>query len=191
MAERKSTTPSTSDRAAWQSEASMLDSRAVYSGLVSALRIDKHDLDTDAARQPTLFHDAGEGLANALSMRDQAEAAVSNEEAELDSEIRRKAQAAEEKLSEPQIKAKVGSSPKVQDKRARYLAWKDLATRWANLQRSYDQRKDMIRVEANLYSAGYFSSASTSASHREASGVRAGDIKDKLAGARQRGRSGT
>lgn len=88
-----------------------------------------------------LFHAHLEAV-EAVGYRDAAQAEIDRVKARVDAEIRQKA---EEKPTEPQIKAQVASDKRVQAAEDDYAWWKMMAAKWSGLLSSFESRRRMLQ----------------------------------------------
>ncbi len=127
-----------------------------FSDLSDNLRIDEHDLDNECMAQPQRFNDAAQESARAASRRDEAKDVLKTVEAEVEFDIRKKAEASGEKLTEPAVKAKVQLSARRQVAFKAYLEASLDADKWEALKESFKDRSFMVRELAGLWLAGYY-----------------------------------
>lgn len=121
------------------------------------LKIDQDALDEVVIQQPVLFDKVAEQYTLLISQRDEAKAEVEELYAELDGEIRAKAK---EKLTNPEIDAKISRNTTYRREEKRYQRLVSEAARWATLRESFMQRSFMIRELCGLYSSGYWGQSS-------------------------------
>ena len=136
--------------------------------LKTALFIDKNDLDEELIRQPSLFWNVGNLLTLAVSQRDGCKNQIEEATAELDSQFRRQAQEAEEKITETAIRSKIEASVLMQKLKTNYLALKLEADQLQVLREAFTQRAYVLKDLVSLYVAGYFAQASAGAPRRQA-----------------------
>jgi hypothetical protein len=121
--------------------------------LEAQLAIDEYDLDKALVRQPQLYFMVASEVAMAISKRDAAKQNLTENEAQADSIIRRKAT---EKLTEPEIKARVQLDKNVVEARDEYLELNLAVARWQALERSFDQRMSALKKLVDLYLKNYY-----------------------------------
>lgn len=124
-----------------------------------ALRIDADDLDTVLIRHAQLYHNIADKYELAVDRRDAIKLELEETLAELDGQVRRKAQVDEEKLTETALQNRIRSMPKVAELYRKHLEAKTRAGRWGALKAGFEQRSFMIskiveRADAQLFALG-------------------------------------
>lgn len=124
--------------------------------LQQALMIDEHDLERECRDQAVMFYNVSELNTLAQSRRDEAKQKLAEIEAEVDSDIRYDAEVAGERVTEPAIKSQIKLNKRYQ-KAARELKILQIEVgKLSGLERSYDHRKEMLKLLVRLYLANYF-----------------------------------
>lgn len=124
--------------------------------LEAALRIDEHSLESECRDQAVMYYNVARMGTLATSHRDEAKKNLAEIEAELDAYLRRSAETSGERITEAAIKSGIKLDKKYQ-RAATELA--KLSTEVGNLsalERSYDHRKEMLKLMVKLYLANYF-----------------------------------
>lgn len=139
---------------------SFLDALARAVALPQGIKTDDDALDDQLIAQPEGYFHVAEEQAFAVSYRDEAKSILEQISAEVDAAIRAAAAHSEDKVTEPQIKAKLALSPKVMAAADELAAWQLLVARWAALNNAYEHRRRMLdlivrkrisdRVDASL-----------------------------------------
>lgn len=124
--------------------------------LEAALRIDEYHLERECQIQAEMFYRVAQKGTLAISKRDAAKQALAEVEAELDSEIRRDAEVAGDKITEPAIKNKIKLERRYQRASAELQKLSTEVGDLAALRESYDHRKEMLKLMVKLYLANYF-----------------------------------
>jgi hypothetical protein len=140
---------------------------AKFDELEGALMIDEHDLDNEVMAQSQRFNDAAQYSARAASRRDEAKDGLKTVEAELEIELRKKAEAAGEKTTDKAIAAKVQIHPRRKEAFQAYLDSSLQADKWEGLKESYKDRSFMIRELSGLWVTGYFQTTSTKGTQKQ------------------------
>jgi len=123
------------------------------------LAIDKDALDDCLIEQPECFYHVARSLVLASSDRDAAKLAFEELQAKLDQDLRAKAIAAEEKMTESALQNKLRTLPAVQDSQRTYLEARQAADEWLALKEAFSQRSFMLRELVALYIAQRHDSA--------------------------------
>ena len=153
------------------------DVSTVLNNLTPGLKIDENDLDTECQQQATLFHQVSDELTFALSRRDEAKTMLTEIEAAVDLELRRKAR---EKPTDRAIAAMVRVDPRVMEAVRNQLKLAHEASRLSTLKESYQQRSYMLKEMPKLYLASYFGDISATGDSSQVKTVRASVVKSEL-----------
>jgi hypothetical protein len=134
--------------------------------LREALRIDEDNIDRCLAEHSELFFQAADGLALAVATRDGLKLELKELVAQLDQDVRRKALADEEKLSETALSSRITVLPKVKELNRQHLDACKAADRAEALRDSYRDRSFALRAlndsaNARLYNLGIERGASS------------------------------
>jgi hypothetical protein len=121
------------------------------------LEINKDRLDAEFLRQPIVFMQYAEQAALAEDARDRAKRAAEVVLAQVDQEIREKANIDGEKLTEAKVAARVAMHPEVEAAEGRVLETNKQAKILGAAVRAFDQRKKSLEKLCDLYTQGYFS----------------------------------
>lgn len=123
------------------------------------LRIDDDDLDQCLVDQPEYFYQAAQAATDAGAVRDGLELELKELKAQLDSDIRKKAEEQSEKFTETALVNRIIVLPKVKELTRKVLEAKRGAEVASNLKEAYIQRsyalKDLNAVQvARMYNLG-------------------------------------
>jgi hypothetical protein len=134
--------------------------------LREALRIDEDNIDQCLSEHPQLFYQAADSLALAVATRDGLKLELKELIAQLDQDVRRKAIADGEKLSETALANRITVLPKVKELNRKYLDACQAADRAEALRDSYRDRSFALRAlndsaNARLYNLGIERGASS------------------------------
>lgn len=127
--------------------------------LRASVKIDKEALDDEIVKQPTLFLQAADICALAMSRRDEAKAELDQTYASVCDTIRTKAAAANEKMTEAKLEALATTDEAFVEATEKFLRLKKKADEAYNLRESYDQRGKMLKELVNLFISGYWQSS--------------------------------
>lgn len=116
-----------------------------HAELRKALEIDRDALDVCLEEQPSLYYHVAEGYTKAVAQRDSHKLALDELTAELDQQIRKKADDEARKITEASIQREMALFPKVKDATKRYYDAKALADEWLALKEAWQQRSFMLR----------------------------------------------
>ena len=117
----------------------------------SFLSIDKNDLDTCLMEQPEIYFKVADALVMAEAERDAVQLDFDELQAELDQDVRAKVAKEDKRLTDKAIEQKLRTLPKVQDLHRQLLAKKNEAKHWKALEKSFDQRADMLKTLVSLH----------------------------------------
>ena len=129
------------------------------------LVIDKHTLDDEIVRQPTLFEKVSDACVEAIAERDALKEELASVDAKLDGEIRAKLSA--EKATEGQIKSRIQVNNRHVVAMEHYLHAKQVADQFNVLKEAFEQRNFMLRKLVDLYTSNYFESSSVRSTAQE------------------------
>lgn len=129
-----------------------------FEELVTLLAIDRHDLDIEISRQPTLYMEICDAQVMAVSRSDAAYDEVKRVAAEVDLRIREEHEG--ERITEKQVEALVQTSEDYVNARQDYRDKKYLADRLTALKESFYQRSFMLRDLASITVAGSYANSS-------------------------------
>lgn len=164
MVERRTPAPAPRREQPARSDAAPQDSRRIShkepEEYKAMLRLDKHRLDDELVEQPVIFNDITDQVALAVSRRDQIKFDIDQAEAGLSSQFRSAAEG--DKITDKSIREKVDGSVKMVALRKELLAAQALLGRWQAMKEAFEQRRDMIKVAAQLHASGYFTRSSVS-----------------------------
>lgn len=141
------------------------------------IMIDKHDLDQCAVEQPAIFHEVSEALALAISKRDRIKLKLEQAVAHEDKRLRAHLLDGDKKPTDKAIAALVEESDEVSGMRGDMLAASSEVSRIQALKEAFDQRRDMIKVLAQLFTASYFTRTSASGAQARTDEKRAEQIR--------------
>lgn len=109
------------------------------------LKIDEDDLDACLVEQAELFLHVAEALVEANAARDTLKLQLEEVTAELDRDIRARAAAADEKITEAGIQNQLRTLPRIRDLRQDFVEAGAECERWGALKDSYRERSFMLR----------------------------------------------
>lgn len=117
------------------------------------LAIDEADLDRCLIEQPELYFHVADNHARAVAVRDAAKLDLEEAEADLDEQLRRQAEKAEERVTEAQLRQRVAASPKIKQLKREHLAARSEVSSWSALQDAFSMRSDLLRklVDSNIH----------------------------------------
>lgn len=149
------------------------------------LVIDKDNLDVICQIHPEIFYQISKFYIEAVSIRDSAKANLEKIEAQVSLSIR----SALEKAGEKATEGKVASLVQIDDMKISavetYLNTKAEADLWQVLKDSYLQRASMIKILADLYGQGYFTTTSLTSSDAKIKENEYKELREKLSLARR------
>ena len=124
------------------------------------LEIDKHSLDDEIVKQPSLFFRVSEAFAEAVAERDGCEEELETIDAELDGEIRRELDRKTTKYTEAMVKNAIKTHDRHGPAFDTYILAKTRADKLQALKEAFQQRGYMLRDLASLYVASYYDNSS-------------------------------
>lgn len=130
--------------------------RELLEELEAGLLIDKNDLDEELIRHPDLFYRVSKELTMLTSRRDAAKQEIAAVEAEADARARRAMRKGDEKVTEPEVKARIRLDKDVEDA---YRVHQDLARDvglFSALKEAYQSRSYVIKDLVQLWIANYY-----------------------------------
>lgn len=152
--------------------------------LESKLKIDEHALDEALRDNPDLFYQVSQRLALAISARDEAKLILEETEAEAAMELRKEAEANDEKFTDKSVEAQVKLDKEVQKTARRFADYKSEAAKWTVLKEAYEQRSYALNKLVDLYLANYYGNfEKTGGDYKN---VKAKEVKEELATRRKR-----
>lgn len=128
-----------------------------FSQFEDALRIEKTELDQCIEEQAVIFNEVAQACSTAVSMRDGAKKAMEEKFAEIALSIRRTwDEKADGRLTEEGLRQRVLTSRGYKEAQRVYWSAKETSDKWETLKDAWQQRGFMLRLETELYVAGYF-----------------------------------
>ena len=124
--------------------------------LKARLAINKHALDDDISKQPTLFFDVAEACVGAMADRDTAKEHLASIDAELDGLVRTALNKSEDKVTEAMVKNSVQMHKKHMDAFNTYMDVKTRADLLLAMKEAFSQRGYMLKDMAQLYVSSYY-----------------------------------
>ena len=124
------------------------------------LEIDKHALDDEIVKQPTLFFKASEAFAEAVAERDACKEELATVDAELDGEVRHRLETRGDKVTEAIVKNEIQTHKKHGPAFDTYILAKTRADKLQALKEAFQQRGYMLRDLASLFVASYYDNSS-------------------------------
>lgn len=155
--------------------------------LMARIKIDKNALDDNAVEQPELFFRCAEQLELAISRRDRLKYDLDLLTAKIDCDIRARYEKQEKKFTEKSVSSEVEADVDIIDLKRKLLDAGQDVGKWRALREALEQRRDMLKVEANLYVGNYFTRTSVSATISSVSDMDADRVR-KAGGAERRSR---
>ncbi len=131
--------------------------------LEAALKIDKHDLDTELMSQADMFYRVAQEYAHITSVKDELYENIKQTDAKTNIMLRESFADRGTKATESQINAAVLDH---QDHKEAFHDWitsKEEADKLGSLKEAFMQRSYMLKDLAQLYIAGYWSDKTVSA----------------------------
>jgi hypothetical protein len=128
--------------------------------LRSYLEIDKHALDDEIVKQPSLFFKVSEAYVEAVAERDACKEELASIDAELDGEVRHKLEVAGEKITEAIVKNEIQTDKKHGPAFDTYILAKTKADMLMALKEAFQQRGYMLRDLCSLYVSQYYDQSS-------------------------------
>lgn len=132
------------------------DTAKFLSDLQQGLKIDKTELDEASIVQPELFFRVSDRLALAQSRRDAVKQWIDVVEARVDGEVRARAIANEEKLSESAIRSRITLDAEVIAANNDLLRLNHAVMEVQALKDAFQQRSYVLKDLTQLHSTGYF-----------------------------------
>lgn len=154
-------------------DSSFVNPLEVYERLKSELRLDKHNLDEEAIRQPDLYQEISEAHSEAVATRDTLKEALQAKDAELAEGYREKAAKSGERTSETKIGDQVSQDPEHQKAYKLWVKAAKLASMLQGLLWAADQRNKVLKLLADLYLSGYFERVSGTTTKKRTEDARA------------------
>lgn len=124
---------------------------STFEELRAFLSIDSDALDECLMEQSKLYESVAEATAAAEGARDLAELELDELTARTEKEVRDVAATAQSKITESAVKAEVVLDRHVQSKHRAFLELQQEAKTWRALERSFDQRADMLKKLVDLH----------------------------------------
>jgi hypothetical protein len=124
------------------------------------LGIDEHSLNEALEEQPDLFYRVGKILALQISRRDAAKQYLTNQEAIMDSQLRRNVGKSDAKPTDKAIAAQLRVSATVVNASDQLLRMEHSVRQWNNLKEAIVQRGHALRELVNLYVNAYYQTGS-------------------------------
>ena len=126
-------------------------------GYKEDLKIDPNDLDTCCLKQPVLFEIYTQKLTPLYKLRDELKLEVERFAAKLDGVIRESASAEGKKITETMIQNEIIRNPQYADLQAKFVKVCAEIKEGEVIRDSFQQRRDMLKILAELYISGYWS----------------------------------
>jgi hypothetical protein len=121
------------------------------------LLIDEHALEDELKRHPDVFYRVSQSLVMAVSLRDEAKQHFEETQAVVDDELRRDAEAAQEKITEGAVKSRVATDERVKKAADDFAKKKTAAAKWQVLQEAFDKKGYALSKLVDLYLGNYYS----------------------------------
>src|SRR3990167_9411731 len=121
------------------------------------LKIDQSELDEFCLKQPVLFDYYVQNLASLSKNRDEIKLAVEQTSARLDGIIREAASAEGKKITENMIQNEIIRNLQYADLQQKYIDACAKVKEAEIIREDFQQRRDMLKLLAELYIAGYWS----------------------------------
>lgn len=125
-------------------------------GDLESLKIDRNNLDFEFISNPELVLEAGDRVAEAVSIRDTAKEKLDTVNAEVESEMRSLAESSKTKLTEAGVAMKVQLDPRHQRAAEALNQAKLEAALAMSFERAVTARSEALKMLAELYKSGYF-----------------------------------
>lgn len=121
------------------------------------LKIDENDLDEECLKQPVLFEHYTQKLTPLYELRDEIKLEVERFAAKLDGVIREAASADGKKITETMIQNEIIRNIQYCDLQQKYIKVCTEVKEGEIIRDSFQQRRDMLKILAELYTSGYWS----------------------------------
>lgn len=141
-------------------------SKTLVEELKAFLEIDKHALDDEIVKQPSLFFRASEAYVEAAAERDACKEELATIDAELDGKIRHDLEVAGDKYTEAIVKNGIQAHKRHSAAFDTYILAKTRADQLLGLKEAFHQRSYMVRDLASLYVASYYENSSVQGNGR-------------------------
>jgi uncharacterized membrane protein YheB (UPF0754 family) len=128
--------------------------------LKQRLEIDKNALDDEIIRQPQLYYEISEQLANAIAVRDSLKEETNTTDADLDGMWRKQLASLKGKVTEAMISNHILTSTQHETAFQAWLTAKTHADKLQALKEAFQQRSSMLRDLVSLYTANYYQTTS-------------------------------
>lgn len=129
---------------------------SVVDSLREHLAIDKHALDIEIQRQPSLFYEISEAYVKAASRRDFLKEEIARVDADLNARHRRKIEKSGARATENSVGAAITADPKHQKAVDAHIAARNEAELLQALKEAFHQRSYMLRDMVALFVANYY-----------------------------------
>jgi hypothetical protein len=129
--------------------------------LEAAMAIDENALDVMVRRQADLFYDAAKQVSLAISRRDAAKRRVKVTEAQVLLDIKQEAVDNDEKITLPELEARVIVAKEVNEAYGELLDLDREVGEWFALKDAYAQRNEALRDMVKLYLNSYYADRMT------------------------------
>lgn len=137
-----------------------LDDNAIFADLETGLQIDRNNLDEIVEQHPSLYYEVSKRMAMLVSQRDAAKQYIKEIEGHVYLNIRNKARADGEKITENELAALQVTNKEVIKAHDTYAELSGEVGKWGALKDAYEQRSYAIKDEVQLYLANYYSEVS-------------------------------
>lgn len=148
------------------------------------LEIDKHNLDREIQRQPSLFFKVSDAYVSAAARRDFLKEEVSRTQSRLYAKHRRRFEKEGTKATEAQVNASVQSDEAYKEAVDKHILAREKADAFQALKESFHQRSYMLRDLVALHIAGYYERASVDDTSK-VKDYKASKAMDRMAEARK------
>lgn len=148
------------------------------------LEIDKHNLDREIQRQPTLFFEVSDAYVRSAARRDFLKEEVSRTQSRLYAKHRRRFEKDGVKATEAQVNASVQSDEAYKEAVDKHIKAREKADAFQALKESFHQRSYMLRDLVALHIAGYYERASVD-DNSNIKNYKASKVMDRMAEARR------
>lgn len=149
--------------------------------LKSYLAIDKHSLDTEIERQPSLFFKVGEAYVKAAAHRDYCKEEIGRIDADLYGKYRKKFEKTGQRVTEGQLANAITSDPDHQAAVDAHIKARTEADMLSGLKEAFNQRSYMLRDLVALHLSSYYekTAITDTGNNRELKARKNIDLMDK------------
>lgn len=150
-------------------------------GYKEDLRIDEHNLDEECLKQPVLFEMYTQKLTPLYKLRDELKLEIERFAAKLDGVIREAASAEGKKITETMIQNEIIRNVQYVDLQQKYIKICTEIKEREVVRDSFQQKRDMLKILAELYISGYWSTVTPKVIKQQGNESIKERLKEKIA----------